>query len=927
MDHDIYDTWRSLSSTTLSRDGRYLAYQTRPQVGDPDLHFVDLSTNRTTTYTLGTSPRFSHDSRFFLYTRVPSRAETEEARKARRPANEMPRNALVIVDLSSGESRTLERFGSYSLAPDGSTWITLRADAAPAGGGRGPAGRGGGEGGEGGGDQEPQQPEQDPEAKEPQKRRGHAVGRELTIHHLASGREIKIADVSDFTWSEDGSTLLYAVSSRDVKADGLFLLEPETSKTETIASGMAVYKSLAMHDGMVAYMSDARTYSEAAQSWDIYLRRVGRAAQMVVKADDDAFPTGWEVTDRTALRFSEEGRRLLYSTRPVQAAPAEESGEATPAEERVNVDIWSWNDPLIQPMQLRRVTSERNKTYAAIVEISGGRILQLETEEIPNVTIANRGDGDVALGNNSGEYGPLVSYDGTYNDYYLIELRNNRRTLIRKQARDGVSMSPSGRWLTWFDSTNGVWMARRAVADAPAVVISAKVPHALFNEQHDSPSDAGSYGSAGWTTNEDRVLVHDAYDIWALDPAGRRDPESLTRGQGRLRSVRFRLMRMGSDEVEWNLREPQTMSAFHTRSKATGFYRLHPNGNLEELLWGDARYSYSTKADDADVVVITRSRFDEYPDIWTTDSSFRNPVKRSDANPQRSEISWGTAELYEWTSADGQELQGVVYKPENYDSTKKYPMIVYFYERLSDNLHSFVSPSPGSSSVNISFYVSRGYVVFTPDIPYLVGYPGASAESAIVPGVLGLIERGIADPKRIGMQGHSWGGYQVLHLVTRTNLFACAEAGAPVANMISAYGGIRWGTGMSRQFQYEKTQSRIGGTIWDKPLQFIENSPVFWADRVNTPLLMLHNDQDGAVPWYQGIEMYMALRRLNKPVWLFNYNGEDHGLGRMPNRKDWAIRMQQFFDHYLMGAPAPVWLREGVPAIKKGEDLGLGIGG
>src|SRR5690606_41680366 len=103
---------------------------------------------------------------------------------------------------------------------------------------------------------------------------------------------------------------------------------------------------------------------------------------------------------------------------------------------------------------------------------------------------------------------------------------------------------------------------------------------------------------------------------------------------------------------------------------------------------------------------------------------------------------------------------------------------------------------------------------------------------------------------------------QIAHMITRTNLFAAAIAGAPVANMVSAYGGIRWSTGMSRMFQYEQTQSRIGGSLWRRPLQFIENSPIFWADKVQTPLLMMHNDQDGAVPWYQGIEYYMALRRL-----------------------------------------------------------------
>ncbi len=207
------------------------------------------------------------------------------------------------------------------------------------------------------------------------------------------------------------------------------------------------------------------------------------------------------------------------------------------------------------------------------------------------------------------------------------------------------------------------------------------------------------------------------------------------------------------------------------------------------------------------------------------------------------------------------------------------------------------------------------------------GYPGESAFDCIVPGVLSIVAKGFVDPARIGVQGHSWGGYQIAYLVTKTNIFAAAEAGAPVVNMTSAYGGIRWGTGMSRMFQYERTQSRIGGTLWEKLPRYIENSPLFWADKVETPVLMLHNDEDTAVPWYQGIEYFVALRRLNKPVWMLNYNGEPHGLRKYQNQKDWQLRMQQFFDHYLMDAPAPVWLAEGVPAVKKGRTLGLELVG
>jgi len=225
--------------------------------------------------------------------------------------------------------------------------------------------------------------------------------------------------------------------------------------------------------------------------------------------------------------------------------------------------------------------------------------------------------------------------------------------------------------------------------------------------------------------------------------------------------------------------------------------------------------------------------------------------------------------------------------------------------------------------INMSLFVSQGYLIFIPDIPYKIGYPGESAVNAIVPGVTQLIDKGFVDKKRVGIIGHSWSGYQTAYIITRTNLFAAAEAGAPVSNMTSAYGGIRWGSGLSRMMQYEKSQSRIGGSLWEYPNRYIENSPLFWADKIQTPLLMMHNDNDGAVPWYQGIEMFVAMRRLGKPAWLINYNGEEHGLRKYQNRKDWAIRLQQFFDHYLKDAPAPVWMAEGVPAVQKGKTLGL----
>ncbi|MBT8384157.1 MAG: prolyl oligopeptidase family serine peptidase, partial [Bacteroidia bacterium] len=365
------------------------------------------------------------------------------------------------------------------------------------------------------------------------------------------------------------------------------------------------------------------------------------------------------------------------------------------------------------------------------------------------------------------------------------------------------------------------------------------------------------------------------------------------------------------------------LTIFDETTKVDGFVEFNSkNLKVKPLLKGPYRFSDPIKATLNDKIIFTRESFNEFPDIHYSDMSFKNLVRISNANPQQSDYLWGSIELMKWTSLDGMELTGMLVKPENFDPQKKYPMIVNFYEKSSNNLHRHWAPSPGRSTINYSFYTSRGYVIFNPDVHYRIGYPGESAYNCVIPGVTSLIEKGFIDKDNIGVQGHSWGGYQIAYLVTKTNIFKAAEAGAPVPNMISAYGGIRWWTGLSRQFQYEHTQSRIGGTPWEYPARYIENSPIFNVDKIHTPLLIMHNDADGHVPWYQGIELFVSLRRLGKPSWFLNYNNEPHWPLKYQNRKDFNIRLAQFFDHYLKGAPKPVWMERGVPAIEKGIHQG-----
>jgi dipeptidyl aminopeptidase/acylaminoacyl peptidase len=342
-----------------------------------------------------------------------------------------------------------------------------------------------------------------------------------------------------------------------------------------------------------------------------------------------------------------------------------------------------------------------------------------------------------------------------------------------------------------------------------------------------------------------------------------------------------------------------------------------------DLLAGGAfNYGNVMKAKNADKYIYSRENFEVFPDVWSTDANFKKGIQLTQGIRQQEPFIWGNAELISWTSMDGIPLEGIIYKPANFDPNKKYPMIVNFYERNSETLNKYHMPEPHRSTIDYSMYLSNGYIVFNPDVRYRDGYPGESCYSCVMSGVYEVMSRGYIDEKRIGAQGHSWGGYQVAYLATRTRLFAAIESGAPVVNMFSAYGGIRWGSGLARSFQYEHTQSRLGATPWSDPRRYFDNSPLFLMDKVETPILILHNDGDGHVPWYQGIEFFVALKRLGKPAWMLNYTGEPHWPMKTPNKLDFQIRMKQFFDHYLKGEPMPKWMEKGVPAVKQPYELG-----
>jgi dipeptidyl aminopeptidase/acylaminoacyl peptidase len=931
LNHNDYDAWRSIVGERLSNDGKFLVYGLFPQEGDGEVVIRNLVTGKEQREPAGARPApapptpgeegpalaapaavltFSTDSKTVVFSTFPAKAETDKAKKDKKPA---PKGGMMIVDLASGKAARIERVKRFLLPEKGNGVLAYLkegpdAPAAPGGISTAPkaegdqqGGRGGRGGGAAGGAGRGPRPE---------------FGSDLVIRSLADGAERTIPDVVEFLMTDDGSQIVYALAAHDTAKNGVFAVKTGSADAPaSLLAGKGKYAKLTWDENQtqLAFLSDRDDASAKQPKYKLYhWDRKAAAATALAASDIPGFRKEFVISDKGTLSFSKDGSRIYFACAP---PPPEKKDEADASDDtKAVVDLWSYKDDYVQPIQKVRAERDRNRTFTAAYLIPERKIVQLADPAVETVTPSE--SPQWVLGTDDRQYRPLADYDEHYADAYLIDAATGARKLVAGKQRGAMTWSPSGRYLLTFDGKD--W-STVSVPDGKKVNLTAGLAVKFFNEDTDTPSTPAPYGNAGWTKDGKSVLIYDRFDVWRVAPDGS-GAKNITEGYGRAHDLRFRYVRTEREEPgeHWiDNTKPLMLQAENQKTFETGLFRGSLNGGEPKLLVMSAKtLSTPVKAKDADVYLFTAQSFNEFPDLVTTNGSFKELRKVSEANPQKANLLWGTSEIVHFKNADGIPLTAALYKPENFDPQKKYPMLVYIYERLTQNVNHFVDPRP-SHSINISYYVSNGYLVLTPDIAYTTGFPGQSALKCVLPAIQAVVDKGIVDENAIGIQGHSWGGYQIAYMVTQTKRFRAVAAGAPVANMISAYDGIRWGTGLPRQFQYERTQSRIGGSIWQYPTRFIENSPIFWADRVTTPVMLLHNDGDDAVPWYQGVEFYLALRRLGKEVYLFDYNGEPHGLRKRPNQKDYTIRLQQYFDHYLKGAPAPAWMEKGVPYIER----------
>lgn len=897
--HDVYDTWKSIRGTQVSRDGVWLAYALTPQDGDGELVVRNLRTGAEHRHPRGQDPVITPDGRFVVFTIAPLKADVDQAKKDKKKPEDQPKNGLGVMTLASGAVATVDRVKSFKLREESSRAVAYLKEAEK------PAAAEKKE------EAKKEEPAEKP-AGEKKKEQKHEPGTDLVVRELDGAAETTIPEVTEYVWNTDGGRLAYAVSSEAPENDGVFVRAADGA-TLALLKGKGYYKGLSFDEAgaQLAFVSNRDAFDADPAPYTLYHWRAGdQAASSLVSTSTNGVPAGWGVSEHGRLTFAEDGGELFLGTAPL---PAPEPGDDAPAP--VSVDIWNWKDPLLQPMQKARAEDEKKRSYRAVVHLADRRLIQLADRDMPDVEVSK--DGARALGSSNVPYLQLISWDGGYQDVFVVNVRDGSRTQILEQAYFDASLSPGGQYAISFSAEDNNWYTYR-FSDGRRFNLTGTLDVQFESEDWDTPNQPRPYGVAGWTPGDGDVLIYDRFDIWAIKPDGS-DARTVTGGMGRTDQLVFRYQRLDPDETFIPTDRPLLLDTTNDRTKASGFYRVgfRSTAAPQKIVMLDKAFGNPIKARNADVLVVTLSRFDEFPDLWVSDGSFANLKKVSDANPQQAEYLWGTSELIDYVNADGIPLRAILTKPENFDPSKRYPMLVYIYEQLSQGLHRYTPPSPGTS-INLSRYVSNGYVILQPDIVYAEGFPGEAAEKCVIPAVLRVLSMGFVDPARVGIQGHSWGGFQITHLITRTDIFRAVEAGAPVANMVSAYGGIRWGSGMSRAFQYEKTQSRIGAPPWDKTLEFVENSPIFWVEKVRTPYLTIHNDDDDAVPWYQGIEFFNALRRLGKEAYLFVYNGEKHGLRQRENQKHWTVHMAEFFDHHLKGDPMPEWMEQGVPYLERG---------
>ncbi len=931
--------WKSIRGPAVSPNGKWLAYQLAPNDGDAVV--VIRATSDTTEWRFpvgdagagGGGGRggpsgavtISGDSKWAMFMIQPTKAEADRARITRRPAS----TKAALVNLATGKEQEFDNIRRFAFAGDRPHWVALHTKLAEAtaGEGVGEATPAGGRGGRGGGEVP-----------------ARVAASDLLLYDLANRTIVNIGNVGEWAFDHDGRYLAYSIETVDHVGDGVQLRDLTTDVVRVLDGARATYRSLAWADSTqalsvlrvtpdsaardtnVAVVAFSGFSSGAPHKWVLDLAgRADAPAGMAISPDrgptwsDDLGTVyfGLRAAPAPLPRSADRGndmQSLIHPTAPGMGGTQNQPNTGPPSgEDLPSLILWHWKDPRLQSQQIVEEASDKRFSYLAEYRLADDKVIRLADDTVRQVSIAPHDHYAYAL--NEQPYQWEASIHGrAFVDIYTIDLRTGARAERARQVITRAVPSADGRRLLFWgmdanwhliDMTTG--QDRNLTAGMPVTFANVEDDH---NNLVQPPEPV-----IGWSSDGAWVLLSDGWDIWKVSATGA-PAANLTR-DGRTLQVRYQRRAMvDRDEDGIDLRKPMYVQTYGEWTKKAGLSLVDgERGGARPLMWDDAAFNF-TKAKDTDVVLYSRSTARDYPDWYVANASLTAGTRLTEADPQQREFAWSTgSRLINYTSAKGDKLQGALFLPANYEPGKKYPLLVEIYERESQGLHAYAVPSD-TRAPDVSVYTSRGYAVLEPDIVYRVNDPGMSAVWCVVPAVQAAIATGIVDPAHVGLHGHSWGGYQTAFLVTQTHIFAAAIAGAPLTDMVSMDGSVYWNAGIGDAQIFEASQGRFKGSFLDNWDAYVRNSPAFHTKDVTTPLIILADDKDGAVDFNQGITWFNDLRGAGKDVMLLTYVGENHGLAKPVNQRDYAVRMQQFFDHYLKGAAAPDWMVNGIPRLK-----------
>lgn len=873
--------FKGLTSLKLSDNGNWIAFVSNPDRGDGEAIIKSTVSSKSFTIERGSIPfQFDKKGTYVVATTLPKTLEILNAKTEK----DKPKKGMILLDLNDGTSNTFENISIYNFSNDGK-WLAYKKVS-------------------------------DKDSKSDDKKK-KTTGEDLTLRHISSKTEINITSVVDFLIDSTSSYLIYTISEEKGLRDGIYFRDlnapfaPE-KMIENEKNINFTNISFSNSNNLIAYTRSKLDTNNKPLDCDLKVWDF-KSSKITLLLKDSTLKN-WYLPTKNSLVWSKDSKDLVFGMKTYleKVGIKDEKPKFTKdnlfsfdeIRKETQLYLWHPNDDQIITKQKKDWDVEKDRTYKTLINLESKNVTQLADTNVQNVILND--NRKFALGYDEEIYAKEYLYSGDYSDLYCINLTNNKRNLISKHLSEPASLSPKGNYIVYYSDKNW-FLYNNNTNENKNLTQSLNIP--FYNLEHDTPESPSSCGFGIWLENDSLFYFHNELDIWEYNTST--NVINNISKSFNTNNTSYRIKNIDSEKNFINIKDTILLTLFNKDTKESGLitYNLE-NKTVYNKIGGSYFYRMVLKAKDNNRIVFNREKYEEFPDVWTSDLKL-NSYKLTDLHNDIKDYNWGKTELISYKTQKGDSLQGYLIKPDNYDPKKKYPILIYFYERMSDDANRFNLPAMNHRPC-YQVYLSDGYLMFFPDIKYYTGFPGQNATDVLLSCSKKLVEVGIADSNKIAVWGHSWSAYQGSFVATQTNFFKAIVAGAPVGNMTSAYSGIRLESGRARQFQYEKQQSRIGGNIIDSLSAYIRNSPIFFADKMNTPLLIAHGDIDEAVPFSQGVELHLAMRRFNKNCILLQYENEPHHLKKYPNKVDYAIRMKEFYDTYVKGTPAPSWITNGI---------------